>query len=143
MVIENGDRGAPGERRPVGHLQRRVLIIVQDGSADHFRHTPCSRGQPDSPTSIRTSLASSMPLSWGIRKPPSVVTYSALSSPGALPKAQAVLPTIPCSGPANVVRAPDGSRRTRVCSGCVVIYTDPDIPNAKSSHWRRVAAISI
>ena len=28
MVIENGDHGAPGERRPVGHLQRRVLIII-------------------------------------------------------------------------------------------------------------------
>src|SRR5215813_8217299 len=74
MIIENGDRGAPGERRPVGHLQRHVLIIVQDGYADHFRHTPCSTGQPDSPTSSRTSLASWMPLSWGIRKPPSVVT---------------------------------------------------------------------
>ena len=65
---------APGQRRPVGHLQRHVLIIVQDGYADHFRHAPCSKGQPDSPTSIRTSLASWMPLSWGIRKPPSVVT---------------------------------------------------------------------
>ena len=74
MVIEDGDRGAPGERRPVGHLQRHVLIIVQDGYADHFRHAPLSRGQPDSPISIRTSLASWMPLSWGIRKPPSVVT---------------------------------------------------------------------
>src|SRR6516164_4067387 len=36
MVIENGDPGAPGERRPVGHLQRHVLIIVQDGYTDHF-----------------------------------------------------------------------------------------------------------
>ena len=26
------------------------------------------------------------------------------SSPGPVPKAQAVLPTMPCSGPANVVR---------------------------------------
>ena len=33
MVIENGDHGLPGERRPVGHLQRHVLIIVQDGDA--------------------------------------------------------------------------------------------------------------
>src|SRR5271166_1643630 len=74
VVIENHDLGAPGEWRPVGHLQRHVLIIVQDGDADHCRHTPCSRGQPDSPTSIRTSLASWMPLWWGIRKPPSVVT---------------------------------------------------------------------
>ncbi len=74
MVIENGDRGAPSERRPIGHLQRHVLIVVQDGYVDHFCHTPCSRGQPDSPTSIRTSLASWMPLSWGIIKPPSVVT---------------------------------------------------------------------
>src|SRR6266436_188759 len=28
MVIENGDRGAPSERRPVGHLQRGVLLIL-------------------------------------------------------------------------------------------------------------------
>ena len=34
-----------------------------------------------------------------------------------------MLPTIPCSGPANVVRVPDGSRRTSVCSGCVVMYS--------------------
>src|SRR5260370_40298702 len=134
MVIENGDLGGPGERRPVGHLQRRVLIIVQDGDADHSRHTPCSRGQPDSPTSIRTSLASWMPLSWGIRKPPSVVIESAFSWTGVLPNAQAVLPTIPCSGPANVVRAPDGSRRTRACSGGLARDADPDIPNGKPSH---------
>src|SRR5262249_40943092 len=36
MVIEDRDHGATGERRPVGHLQRHVLIIVQDGYADHY-----------------------------------------------------------------------------------------------------------
>jgi len=28
MVMENGDRGAPSARRPVGHLQRGVLLIL-------------------------------------------------------------------------------------------------------------------
>jgi hypothetical protein len=52
----------PASGDQVGHLQRHVLIIVEYGYADHFHHAPCSRGQPDSPTSSRTSLASWRPL---------------------------------------------------------------------------------
>lgn len=30
MIIENGDFGLGGERRPVGHLQRHVLIVMTE-----------------------------------------------------------------------------------------------------------------